>query len=520
MLAGIFTRVLQINTVGSEDNYFELGGDSLSALEVIFTAEKAGLHITLEALRSGTIRTLAAQTAAIKESKPGVIFAQQNDGIPLTPSQHWLLDRNFENPASYAFSAWLRSDQSINMEVLSQAWQAVVDHHDALRIHFDKNGDRIRQIVEAAGTSTQLEFKDLRQLSQLRLTEEIDASAQTLVTNAELFNTPLPRLLCLHVPDNRDLLFIFIPHIITDEYSARIIIDDLATVYGAIQRGNAVQLPVATTSFSQWASQLQNFARNSEVRYQVDALCRLPWQQYQQLPRDIAHGSNTYAQASDLRLVLSEADTEQLLQLGCLTQIPVASVFAGALAQVVGLWAGTEYVLMDMTTAGRDLLFESGPLHHSVGYFSTIHPVLLKSTTEWPNIEAIRQVDVCLRSAAGRGALYGLMRYLNPEAAMRQRLGSLPTAEIKFNYPGLQPLCQDGGPFHPAGISAPNALKPTDIRQYLLNLEIMYYQKQFVTAWKYPAGIYRKETIEELAQGYLDNLRGCTATSLVLMNPL
>ena len=115
------------------------------------------------------------------------------------------------------------------------------------------------------------------------------------------------------MPDNRDLLFLFIPHIITDEFSARIIIDDLANAYMAIQAGQPISLPLATTPFSRWASQLKAFAASPELRQEFERFKQLPWNDVGRLPRAFPESANTYAHARDLCVALSKEETEQLL---------------------------------------------------------------------------------------------------------------------------------------------------------------------------------------------------------------
>ena len=153
-------------------------------------------------------------------------------------------------------------------------------------------------------------------------------------------------------------------------------------------------------------------------------------------------------------------------------------------------------------------MFEGIALHRSVGYFSTIHPVILEDSGEFIDEEVIRTVDRRLRSAPGRGALFGLMRYLLPQSGLRDQLAVLPMPEIKFNYHGLQPLCGVSCPFQLTGIPAPLALKPEDRRRYLLNLEIFYDQGHLRTSWKYASAVYEEHNIRELAEIYLTTLRG------------
>ena len=163
-VAEMFKRVLRLEEIGRDDHFFEIGGDSLSALEVIFTAEQIGVRLTMDLLREATIKELAEcdnidcetranestsasttdlhQIPQCRNAEPMVVPARRVDNIPIIPNQLWLLERGFEKPAAYAFSAWLRSNDVIDGIALSKAWKAIHWHHEALRICF-QDGDRI-----------------------------------------------------------------------------------------------------------------------------------------------------------------------------------------------------------------------------------------------------------------------------------------------------------------------------------------------------------------------------------------
>ena len=508
VLARIFGQVLGLADVSAGDNFFELGGDSLSALGVVFAAEQVGMHITMDVLRNATIATLATDYSPMV-TLPSAGEVAVNDCFFLTPNQQWLLDRSFGNPASYAFSAWLRIPEPIDADSLSLAWQATVDHHEALRIVFHNTGMEVLQSVQPVGSPAHVQHVDLRRCPLEQLNSELQTQAQAISRRAVLFDAMLPQLLFLRMPDEKDLLFLFIPHIITDEYSARIVIEDLGNSYLAAKKGRPVVLPATTLSFSQWATHLAACAGDQDLSREVDRFCLLPWQDVSSVPRDFPGGANEYSQAMDMRVGLSSLETQQLHQTCRSLRLSLASLLTAALVNSVAEWAGVETVMLDVTSAGRDPIFGSAPMHRSVGYFSTIHPVILKRSPGPLDAAAIHDMHCRLQSAPLRGALHGVGRYLHPESSIRRRLAELPRPEIKLNYHGLPPLCSRSSPFQPAGIFVPHTLGPTDKRQYLLNLEIMHYEGCLVTAWKYPGAICRHQTTERLVEKYLEHLRCC-----------
>jgi non-ribosomal peptide synthase protein (TIGR01720 family) len=206
-------------------------------------------------------------------------------------------------------------------------------------------------------------------------------------------------------------------------------------------------------------------------------------------------------------VLLRQPETQQLADAARQLRLPTASIITAAAARSIAVWCESESVLFDFTGVGRDPVFDSAALHRSVGYFSTIHPVLLRDPGSLTDPAAVRQVHHALQAAPLSGCLYGLVRHLHPAASLRQQLAELPQAEVKLNYHGRQPLCSPGNPLQQARLQVPHTLAPADSRRYLLNLEIGYRDEQLVTTCKYAGAVFRRTTIQRLLDDYSDQLR-------------
>ena len=433
----------------------------------------------------------------------------ERNAIPISPAQKWLLDRSFARPAAYAFSAWLRCGEPLDSNALSEAWQAVVDHHDALRIRFSQQNGEVLQHVCEPGEKVSPAFIDCRNDDAGQALIELQSHAERISNEAELFNSTLPRLLCAKTSCLGDLLFIFIPHVVTDRYSSRIVIEDLGIAYRAATSLSPIALPQTTASFAQWIAMLIADANSAPLQAECDALLGLPWHQAQTLPLDFQRGENSYANARDLQITLSPSETKSLLELSRVLGIPAALIFVAALVSTIGEWSTSDSVLLDMTALGRDDPTNQYALHRSTGYFSTIHPVVICHSKQRLDSQRIREVDHGLQTAPARGIRYGVLRYLHPNQAIRTKIDQLPRPQIKFNYHGSQPLCDPSWFFQPAQIPLPRTLHADDRRRYLFNIEVMLERGCFTILWKYSAAMHRAETIDGLAENFRSNLQRC-----------
>ena len=125
-----------------------------------------------------------------------------------------------------------------------------------------------------------------------------------------------------------------------------------------------------------------------------------------------------------------------------LTEVPKAyrtqinDVLLTALVQVLANWSQSTSVLIDLEGHGREEILPDVDLSRTVGWFTTIFPVLLKLVATENLGETLKSIKEQLRGVPNRGIGYGLLRYLSGDAEITSQLSSLPQAEVSFNYLG------------------------------------------------------------------------------------
>src|SRR5436190_2803876 len=99
-------------------------------------------------------------------------------------------------------------------------------------------------------------------------------------------------------------------------------------------------------------------------------------------------------------------------------------------------WTGTATLRIDLEGHGREAIFEDVDLSRTVGWFTSIFPVVLDLAAGDDPRSMLLSVKAELRRLPNRGMGYGLLRYLSEESDVVEKLRSLPPAEISFNYLG------------------------------------------------------------------------------------
>ena len=143
ILCALFAEVLGLERVGIDDNFFALGGDSIVSIQLVSRARKAGLIITPRAVfQHQTVAALAASAKLLAETASALPDIAMG-ALPPTPIMRWLVERG--GPIERFHQAMLlRVPAGMQEDHLIAALQAVLDHHDALRLRVVASAERWR----------------------------------------------------------------------------------------------------------------------------------------------------------------------------------------------------------------------------------------------------------------------------------------------------------------------------------------------------------------------------------------
>ncbi|MFF3799261.1 amino acid adenylation domain-containing protein [Streptomyces sp. NPDC002134] len=444
-LCRAFAEVLGLESVGADAGFFDLGGDSISSIQLVGKAREAGLAITAQDVfvhRTPQGLALAAQAAG----RTGTVGAGDGTGpVPATPITAWF--DAIDGPTDgFHQAAVVRTPAGASYERIEAALQTLLDHHDALRRRGDeileagavRAGDVLRRVEAGSGDLAVL----VREAAAAARGEL--APARGDVVRAVWIDAGAARpgrlLLTLH-------------HLVVDGVSWRILLPDLAQAYEHPERPLA---PVGT-SFRQWALLLQEEAAREERRAELPLWREIADGGDPPLgARPLDPGQDTAATARRLRLELPAASTAELL-----TTVPAAfhaeinDVLLTALALAVADWrrgrGERQDVLVDLEGHGRQAVVPGVDLARTVGWFTSTHPVRLDvGLCDFDEVwaggpalgQALKEVKEQLRRIPDHGIGHGLLSRL--DAASAAVLGGRPAPQLGFNYLGRMALSEPG----------------------------------------------------------------------------
>jgi acyl-CoA synthetase (AMP-forming)/AMP-acid ligase II/SAM-dependent methyltransferase/acyl carrier protein len=262
-IAEIFADVLKLDQVGREDNFFEIGGHSLSAAEVVsHLAQSLQVEIPLRCVfESPTVEGLARAVEGMQRSEPtaempAIVPSQKRLGLPLSIAQEALWYQHQVSPDSAAYNVPMLSRLQGNLDpvALEKALSAVVERHELLRSVFLTTGGTpvLFPVKKWRGT---LQQADLRQLGEsAREGEAQRLIAQESVRPFDLARDSMFRCLLIRLKDREWLFLHNCPHIVFDGGSFYVLFPELASFYNAFVAGKTPELPELPFQFADFAA--------------------------------------------------------------------------------------------------------------------------------------------------------------------------------------------------------------------------------------------------------------------------
>jgi amino acid adenylation domain-containing protein/non-ribosomal peptide synthase protein (TIGR01720 family) len=491
--------------VGVNSNFFELGGDSIRSLQAIAKANQAGFKLTPKQLfQHQTIAELATVATSIISSERTI----SPDPFPLTPIQNWLVTQNLQKLDHYNQAILLEVEPNLAPDLLTQAMQHLLTHHDALRLSIVQTESGWQQKYQAVSQPMKVAVIDLSDLDQTVRPTAIAQTANELQASLSLTEGSLVQSALFRMGEISDRLLMVIHHWAIDAVSWRILLEDLEIAYQHIQQGQQVQLPSKTDSFQLWAQSLEQYADSSTVTQELEY-----WQSLERcepLPIDFSQGINSVASEAEVSISLDEAQTHALIDIVPQTyHTQITDLLLTAFVESMTSWTRSRKILIDLEHHGREDLFDHLNITRTVGWFTAIHPLCLNLEGIEAPSEKIKTIKEQLRQVPHQGIHYGLLRYLNREYSQIQQL---PQPEISFNYLGrlenreMPAFCRGFAPE-----SYGQLQHDQNSRFYILKINAFISNQCLELRWQYSYNLHRHSTIVKVANQYLTALRNLIA---------
>ncbi len=441
-LLKLWEECLEISNLGCEDNFTQLGGDSIKAsLLLAKIYSNYGIEIPISDVLISTVSDLAAliedkgsdeipvMNTAIEE-REGQLF-------PLSFAQQrlWFLDQLQPNSSLYNMFIAFELKGNLNKEALKQSFLMLIKRHESLRTAFIRQGGRAYQTILAyVPELLRFNWNIVAELSDQHLSELARQEAQQPF---QLDSAPLLRVQILE-STGRTILMICMHHIIHDGWSFHIFCKELIQVYSALVEKKIIALPEKIwdyIDFSHWQEQSLHEARQQQLlAYWVEQLAEFS---PIKLPLDCVKLDDDQGYEGDRVPFLIKMETlTTIKKIARTNQATLFTTLFSIFTILIGRYAGQEDLVIGTPISGR----HSPNLEAIIGFFVNILLLRVNISAD-PNFQDFLQQnkEMILKAYEHQDLPFEkLVSELNP---VRGR-GENPLANIMFifqNYP-LVPL--------------------------------------------------------------------------------
>ncbi|MEU3563681.1 amino acid adenylation domain-containing protein [Kitasatospora sp. NPDC006786] len=247
VLLDIWRETLGHQGAGVEDDFFALGGDSLTAMRMMMAIkERLSRETSMEAIYAGrTVRgvaavlggTVAVETPSVVEtpSRHALMAAQSYEFVPSLSQEHDLRKPAGEFTFLKNFCFGFRVGNGFDIGLFSHALAATIDRQEALRASFVTDTDgKLFGRVAAAHTESSGSVEALEIQCESRSTGTMEALRRTLFRTSA---APLLRCSVFRRSDDSLVCAFNLHHSIADAWSMSVLTRDIGEAYARLQSG-------------------------------------------------------------------------------------------------------------------------------------------------------------------------------------------------------------------------------------------------------------------------------------------
>ncbi|MDN5431054.1 non-ribosomal peptide synthetase [Pseudomonas paracarnis] len=276
-IAAIWCEQLQLAQVAGDDHFFLLGGNSITATQVVARLrESLGLELNLRLLfEAPTLAAFAAAVAQLQQDggvAQGAMHAlSRQEDLPQSLAQNrlWITWQLDPHSSAYTIPGALHLRGELDEDALRQSFQQLIQRHEALRTRFYERDGQAFQRVEATA-DFELPVIDLSDLpNDVREARAQQVREDQARSPFDLETGPLLRVTLVRLGDEEHQLLVTLHHIIADGWSLNILIDEFSRLYAAAAQAQSLALPPLALQYADYGSWQRQWLAEGEGQRQL-----------------------------------------------------------------------------------------------------------------------------------------------------------------------------------------------------------------------------------------------------------
>lgn len=497
-----FEEVLGTTNISLNDNYYELGGDSIQAIQIASKLKEKKIDIRIkDVLETSSIGELCESCVNSQNITSNNIEDKKSfskGAICNTPIIKWFFNQKLYNEEFYNQYVLIKYHKILNIDNVKKAINMLVLHHDELRINYN-NKQRMLYYNDKYITKEYEIFKiDILSGDDVFKDSYIKKIMKKADIRFHIEDDPLFNVIVFNEDSKINKILFICHHLIVDGVSWRILINEFNYILHDLDMKIEIQLPEKTNSYQKWALALNDYSERSfddEINYWNSLICRNFI-----YPEDFNMNKDIYFQKCtfDAESELSEYESCKLIKKGNdIYNIKLNEILLIALALTLKDILNKSDIIIETEGHGREEIAKNIDVSRSIGWFTSIYPVYLKVSDE--NIDFnIKSLKEQLRKIPHNGFDYGILKYL------KQELDGCLRTNVRLNYLGnLDNVMDENIKKIKFGLCSDD----NNIVSPLLDINTSIINKKIKIGISYSNAYFKPETAEKLINHYIDIIR-------------
>ncbi|MBO1049497.1 MAG: non-ribosomal peptide synthase/polyketide synthase [Dolichospermum sp. DEX182a] len=521
IIANIFARILNLQNIGINDNFFSLGGHSLLATQLISRLRLAfNIEIPLRTVfESPTVTQLDIIITQLRSQEQGLILPPMQpiegnrEQLPLSWAQErlWFLNQLEGVSATYNIPVTVKIAGDLDINALQQALSEIVQRHEILRTSIQTVNGTPKQVIHPQVT-TNINLVDLQPLLDLErqtLLEQLILEAA--IAPFSLENAPLIRCSLLQISAKEYLLLLTMHHIVSDGWSMGIFISELSSLYPAFCAGEPSplpELPLQYADFAVWQRQrLSGVVLETQLNYwreqlqDAPSLLKLPTDR----PRPVVQTYHGRTQSFELNQDL----TQKLQSLSGESGTTLFMTLLAAFTTLLYRYSGESDILLGTPIANRN----HDQIESLIGFF--VNTLVLR--TNFADNPSFNNLLAQIRETT-------LQAYEHQDVPFEQVVEALQPQRSLSHSPLFQVMfILQNVPMNEVelpGVTLTTLDADNTIAKFDLTLSISETEQGLFGSWEYNTDLFDSSTIERMTAHFQNLLSAIVANPAATVGEL
>jgi amino acid adenylation domain-containing protein len=494
-LITIWSEILDVNNIGINDDFFNLGGHSIKAAVLSMQIHKElGVEIPLgKIFVLKTVRGMSDYIAANEKTQYEEIEPAEEKEYYIASSAQkrmYMLQAFDRDSIAYNISGALKIEGKLDIERVNEVFRRLIARHETLRTSFETKED---EIIQKVNKIEEIDF-EVKTIN-LDNTQNLEDTIKNLEIAFDLSKAPLIRSWLLKPEEDNYVLVFNMHHIISDGVSMEILTREFSSLYS---RHDIKSLRLQYKDYSQWQRKLfesdkyksQQEYWLSEFQNDVPVL---------DLPLDYSRPAVQSFEGDSIVLTLDHKLTKEIKNLAAETGSTIYMVLLSAVNILLSKYSGQEDIIVGSDIVGR----QHPDLEDVVGMFVNTLAMRNYPKGNITYFEFLQEVrDRALKAYENQDCQY---EELVEKLRLHKVIGRNQLFDVMFAMANI-----DSEEISIKDIAFKNFEQKSNTAKFDITIVASEYDGEIRIYFEYCTRLFKKETIETMGEHYENILRVIT----------